>query len=148
MWRRWHEIDRMLNAIDLLQQKMNRMPADYGRFVTLPAAWEAVQVTPRTNLYDAGDHLEMRIEVPGVAREDLDVKLQGNYLEISGARKPDAPQGYTAHRVERGSSAFSRSFTLPADVDASKVEARLVNGLLTLTLPKLEAAKPKQVTIN
>ncbi len=148
MWTRWHEIDRMFNAMDLLRQGMNRVPADYGRFVTLPAAWEAVQVTPRTNLYDAGDHLEMRIEVPGMVKEDLDVKLQGNYLEISGARKSDAPEGYTAHRVERGSSAFTRSFTLPADVDASKVEARLANGLLTLTLPKLEAAMPKQITIN
>lgn len=148
MWRQWHELDRMVNAMDLLQQRVNRMPADYGRFVTLPAAWEAVQVTPRTNLYDAGDHLDMRIEVPGVAKEDLDVKLQGNYLEIRGTRRSDAPEGYTAHRVERGTSSFTRSFTLPADVDASKVEARLANGLLTLTLPKLEAAKPKQITIN
>lgn len=148
MWRQWHELDRMVNAMELLQQRVNRMPADYGRFVTLPAAWEAVQVTPRTNLYDAGDHLDMRIEVPGVAKEDLDVKLQGNYLEIRGTRRSDAPEGYTAHRVERGTSSFTRSFTLPADVDASKVEARLANGLLTLTLPKLEAAKPKQITIN
>lgn len=148
MWTRWNDIDRMFNAMDLLQQRMNRMQGEYGRLRNWPAAWEAVQTAPRTNLYDAGDHLDMKVEVPGMAKEDINIKLQGNYLEISGTRKSDAPEGYTAHRVERGTSSFTRSFTLPADVDSAKVEARLADGLLTLTLPKLEAAKPKQITIN
>lgn len=90
----------------------------------------------------------MQIEVPGIAREDLQLKIQGNYLEISGTRKSDAPEGYSAHRVERGTTSFTRSFTLPSDVDAAKVEAHLKNGLLTLTLPKEEEAKPRKITIN
>ena len=80
--------------------------------------------------------------------DDLKVKIQGNYLEISGSRKADTPEGYTAHRLERGTPSFSRSFTLPVEVDANKVSATLKNGILTLMLPKAEIAKPKQITIK
>ncbi len=148
MWMRWNDIDRMFNAMDLLQNTMNRMYAGYGRPREFPWALDVPQGGPRANLYDAGDSLEMKIEVPGLAKEDLSIKIQGNYLEISGTRKSDAPEGYSSHRVERGTASFSRSFTLPSDVDANKVDARLANGLLTLTLPKSEAAKPKQITIS
>ena len=147
MWTRWSDLDRMIHVMDLFQNRMNRLHPEYARLRTVPA-WDIAQGGPKTNLYDAGDHLEMRIEVPGVVKDDLSVKVQGNYLEISGSRKFDAPEGYTAHRIERAAKTFSRSFTLPADVDSSKVEAQMANGLLTLTLPKLEAAKPKQITIN
>ena len=148
MWTRWSDIDRMFNAMDMLQGKMNRMFPDYGRPRKFPIAWDVTQSAPRTNLYDAGDHLVMNFEVPGMSKDDLSIKIQGNYLEISGSRKSDAPEGYTVHRVERGLKTFSRSFTLPSDVDSDKVEANLANGLLTLSLPKSEAAKPKKITIN
>lgn len=148
MWTRWSDIDRMFNAMDLLQNRMNRMFPDYGKFKSFPAAWDALQGGPSTNLYDAGDHLEMKIELPSMTKDDLNIKLQGNYLEISGLRKSDSPTGYSAHRVERATSSFTRSFTLPSEVDTNKVEAQLANGLLTLTLPKSEAAKPKQIEIK
>lgn len=148
MWTRWSDIDRMFNAMDLLQNRMNRMFPDYGKSRGFPIAWDVPQSGPRTNLYDAGEHLEMKVEVPGMAKEDLNIRIQGNYLEISGSRKSDTPEGYTVHRVERGTTTFSRSFTLPSEVDSEKVEANLGNGLLTLTLPKSEAAKPKQIEIN
>lgn len=148
MWTRWSDIDRMFNAMDLLQNRMNRTFPDYGTSKRFPATWYVPESGPKTNLYDAGDHLEMKVEVPGMAKDDLNIRIQGNYLEISGAKKPDTPEGYTVHRVERNMANFSRSFTLPSDVDAEKVAANLANGLLTLTLPKSEAAKPKQITIN
>lgn len=148
MWTRWNDIDRMFNAMDLLQSKMNRIFSDFDRNRTFPAGLTMPESGPRTNLYDAGNHLEMKMEVPGIAKEDLSIKIQGNYLEISGTRKADTPEGYKAHRLERGTASFSRSFTLPADVDSSKVAASLANGLLSLTLPKAEAAKPKQIAIS
>ena len=144
---RWSEFDRMIHAMDLFQNRMNRLHPEYSRFRMIPT-WDIAQGGPKTNLYDSGDKLEMKVEVPGVDKDDLSVKVQGNYLEISGSRKSDAPEGYTAHRVERAAKTFSRSLTLPADVDTGKVEAQMANGLLSLTLPKLEAAKPKQITIN
>ena len=143
----WNDIDRMFNAIDLLQGRMNRMFPEYGRAWTLPV-WNVSQSGPRTNLYDAGDHLEMQVEVPGIIKEDLSIKVQGNYVEITGTRKSDTPKGYSAHRVERRTTSFSRSFTLPSNVNTEKVEAHLTNGVLTITLPKSEAAKLKQITIK
>jgi len=137
----------MFNAMDLLHNRINRLYPDYGRAWNFPV-WDEVQSGPRTNLYDVGDHLEMKVEVPGIAKDDLNIKVQGNYLEISGSRKSEAPEGYSAHRVECGTSTFTRSFTLPSDVDTARVEAELTNGVLVLTLPKSEAAKPKQISIN
>lgn len=146
MWTRWSDIDRMFKAMDLLHNRIKLYP-EYGRSRTFPV-WDVTQSGPRTNLYDAGDHLDMKVEVSGIAKEDINIKVQGNYLEISGSRKSDTPEGYSAHRVERGTTSFTRSFTLPSDVDTAKVEAQLTNGVLTLTLPKSEAAKPKQISIN
>ena len=147
MWMRNTDIDRFFAAMDLLQNRIGKLYPEDKRPWTLPAR-DAIQDGPRTNLYDNGEHLTMEVEVPGIAKEDLNIKIQGNYLEISGSRKNDTAEGYVAHRVERGATTFTRSFTLPSDLDTEKVEARLANGMLTLTLPKLEAAKPKQITIQ
>lgn len=148
MWTRLRDIERMFNTIDLLQNRMNRLLSDYGRTGAFPSAWGVTQAGPYTNLYDCGDHLEMQVEVPGIAREDLSIKVHGNYLEIGGSRKSAAPEGYTPQRVERGAINFTRSFTLPAEVNTAKAEAQLKNGILRLVLPKAEAAKPKQITIQ
>ncbi len=148
MLMRLNDIDQMFHAMDMLQKRLSRIPAEFGRIAPFQSGWNVPQSGPSTNLYDAGEQLEMKIEVPGIPRENLNIKIQGNYLEVSGKRESDAPEGYSAHRVERGATTFTRSFTLPADVDSTKVEARLDNGLLTLILPKSEAAKPKQITIN
>lgn len=147
MWTRLNDIDRMFGAMDLLRSRMNRMFTDYDTSYG-DYGWRIIDTHPRTNMYDNGDHFEIRAEVPGLAKDDLGIKIQGNYLEISGTRKSDAPEGYNAHRVERKAATFTRSFTLPADVDVEKVEAGLKNGILTLTMPKAEAAKPKQIEIK
>lgn len=148
MWSRWSDIDRMFNAMNLLQTRMDSLFGDYGITRPIPAAWIAAESMPKTNLYDLGDNFEVVAEMPGFAKENLNIKVQGNYLEISGTYEKDAPEGYAVHRVERGSASFNRSFTLPSDVDSEKVEATLKNGLLVLTLPKAEAAKPKQITVK
>jgi HSP20 family protein len=148
MWTRWNDIDRMFNTIDLLQSKMNQVFSNLDQSGAYPARGGALEGGPRTNLSDAGDHLLVKAEVAGIAKDDLSVRIQDNYLEIKGKRGSDVPDGYSAHRVERGEVSFTKSFTLPVSVDASKVTASLQNGILTLTLPKLEAAKPKQITIS
>lgn len=142
------EFDRLFGSMDLLRNRMNRLFADFDRLYggDLQGMWR--EDYPPANLYDFGDRLEIRAMVPGLDREDLNVKIQGNYLEINGTRKSDAPEGYEAHRVERAAVAFSRSLTLPCEVDADRVEAHLKNGMLTLVMPKPEAAKPKQIAIS
>ena len=148
MWMRDRDIDRMFGAMDLLRSRMNRVFPDFDRWYGDGSEWVAKEGYPAVNLYDTGENFELRAEIPGLGKDDINVRIQGNYLEISGTRKSDAPEGYKTHSVERGAASFSRSFTLPADVDSDKAEANLKNGVLTLKLPKAEAAKPKQITIS
>ena len=149
MWTGIGDIDRMFGAMDLLRSRMNRVFPDFTGSYDDDIGWRlAADGSPRTNLYDNGDHFVVVAEVPGIAKEDIDVKIQGNYLELSGTRKNETPEGYKIHRTETASAAFTRSFSIPADVDVDKVDASLQNGLLTLKLPKAEAAKPKQISIS
>jgi HSP20 family protein len=143
-----NEFDRMFQAMDQLHSRLNNLFQDYGLFRPAVSTWSVTETSPRTNLYDVGDRLEVKVEVPGIAKGDLNVKIQGNYLEISGSRKSDTPKGYKAHRVERGETTFTRSFTLPAEIEASRVEAALKDGILTLRLPKVEKAQPIQIAIG
>lgn len=147
MWTRINDVDRMFMAMDQLQSKMNRIFNSQSGYRPI-AGWAFTESGPRSNMYDAGDYFQLTMEMPGVSKEDVNVKLQGNYLEIKGSRKANNPDGYSAHRVERGNTSFTRSFTLPADVDSTRVEAALKDGILTLRLPKMEEAKPRQITIN
>ncbi len=148
MWTRVNDIDRMFGAMDLLRSRMNRLFSDFDRSYGGEYGWQLADGLPRTNLYDNGDRIEIKAEVPGLSKDDLNIKIQGNYLELNGSRKAEVPEGYKSHRMERGAFTFTRSFTLPSDVDAEKVEASLKDGILTLSLPKSEAAKPKQITVN
>jgi HSP20 family protein len=148
MWTRMREFDRMFQAMDLLHSRLNGIFQYYERPRLPGTLWGMSEVGPRTNMYDTGDAFEIRLEVPGVWREDLSIKLQGNYLEIKGERKAEVPDGYASHRRERGANSFTKSFTLPADIDNGKLEATLKDGVLTLVLGKAEPAKPKQITIN
>ena len=144
----WNDFNQMIGAMDIFRNRMNRLLGDFDQSNESGPGWSARDTAPRTNLCDTGDNLEITAEVPGIAKEDLSVKIQGNYLEIRGTRKPDIPQGYTVHRTERNTTSFSRSFTLPYDIDASRVEASLKEGILRLILPKSETAKPKQISIS
>ncbi len=144
MWTR--VINRGPGNIDLFRSQLNRLFSDFddsyaglGRIGT---------TTPYTNMYDTGDQFILKAEVPGMSRDELQIKIQGNYLELSGNHKAKVPEGYKTHRVERRSSIFTRSFTLASDVDVEKVEAELGDGILTLRMPKVEAAKAKQIEIK
>ena len=143
----WSDIDRMFGAMDLLRKRLESEFSYFGRPYGFETDWEIAGM-PKTNLYDSGENLELMAEVPGLNKDDLNIKIQGNYLEISGTAKSDVPEGYKAHRRERGDTTFTRSLTLPSDVDSEKVKATLTNGILTLVLPKSEAAKPRQIKIN
>lgn len=148
MWRKLNDINRMFESMDLLRSKLDTVFNDYGGSYGEDYGWKVVNGSPQTNLYESGDTFQVIAEVPGLSKDDLNIKIQGNYLELSGTRKSDAPKGYKAHRVERDTATFMRSFTLPADVDVDKIEAVLKDGLLTLVLPKAEAVKPKQISIS
>ena len=146
MFTRFSDIDRLFGTMDLIRQRLDNLYTDYNR--PYRSSWLLEDGFLRANLYQSGDAFEMRLEVPGIDKDALDIKIQGNYLEISGKREQDVPEGYKVHKTERLNGTFSRSFTLPDDVDSTRVEAKLKDGVLYLTLPKSEAAKPRQISIS
>lgn len=106
-------------------------------------------VFPPMNVSQDDNHYYLRAEIPGISLEDLSVSALRNRVTISGKREIPKEQGAVSyHRQERPEGEFSRTITLPGEVDAEKVEARYSDGVLTVNLPKAEAAKPRQITVS
>ena len=104
---------------------------------------------PAVDIFELGDDLVIRAEVPGVDREDIDIRVEENRLVIAGERKREAEFGEeNAFRLEREFGSFTRSFLLPKTVDATCITATHRNGVLELRLPKAEVAKPRKIEIN
>ena len=104
--------------------------------------------TPALDLYQSNDNLVAVIELPGMRKEDIEISLHEGMLTISGERKHQTGENEKAERSERYVGKFRRSISLPARVDASKVSASYKDGILTVTLPKAEEAKPKKIQVN
>lgn len=104
---------------------------------------------PQVNIAESEGEVAIEALVPGVDPETINVSVLRNQLTISG-NKPalDNVEEDRIHRNERGSGEFNRSFRLPAEIDADKVTAEARNGVLYLTLPKAEAAKPRRIAVN
>lgn len=105
-------------------------------------------VFPPTNVFGDKDGYFIRMEVPGVAPEALNIESHGRTLIISGKREVTTPEGASFHRHERSSGEFSRSLQLPGDLDLTKAEATCKHGMLTVRIPKKEEAKPRQIEIK
>jgi HSP20 family protein len=105
-------------------------------------------VFPPMNVSEDPDHYYVRALIPGVDAAKLDVSVVHQTIAVSGTRQTLGEQGASYHRKERAEGAFSRSVTLPESFDGARVDARYADGILTLTLPKHEAAKPRRVTVQ
>jgi HSP20 family protein len=106
-------------------------------------------VFPPLNVTQDEDNVFVRAEIPGINPEQLAISVLRNRLSIAGKREIQLEQGKVAyHRRERPEGSFSRALTLPVEIDAERVEARYADGILTLTLPKAEAAKPRQIAVR
>lgn len=105
--------------------------------------------TPALDVHEDKDGYTIRVELPGMKREEIEVSIQNDALVISGERKTETVKEDTeCHRQERYFGRFSRALTLPTAVAGDKVKANYKDGVLTVTLPKAEEAKPKQVTVS
>ncbi len=104
---------------------------------------------PPVDIFESGDNLVIRAEVPGVENDDIEVHVEDNTLVLSGKRKLEQElDENNVYRLERSYGSFVRSFRLPKTVDASKISAEYKNGVLQVTLPKAEQAKPRKVAIR
>jgi HSP20 family protein len=141
----WPSLNRWANLRDDLDTLLE-LPFLTGgaRQAQLFTGW-----TPALDLYQNNDNVVAIVELPGMRKEDIEISLQDGMLTIGGERKSENNgNGESAARTERFTGKFRRSITLPTRVDANNVNATYKDGLLTVTLPKAEEAKPKQIQVN
>jgi HSP20 family protein len=144
-WPRW-ESRSPFDELERIGRQMDRLKEGLaGGLFREPSAG----VFPLVNVTEDDDRYYVRAELPGVATGDLDISVTGKGLSISGERNILPPEeGAKYHRREREGGKFSRILDLPSQIETSKVEAQSVDGILTVVLPKSEAAKPKQITVK
>jgi len=129
---RWDPIRDLL----AIQQRLDR-------FAPGPAGW-----IPAVDLHETPDHYVVTAELPGVKREDLQIHVHDGQLTLSGVRREREAACEQYHRVERGHGSFSRTFQLPAPVDADRIVADLRDGVLTVTCPKTNEATARRIRIS
>ncbi|HMN42535.1 MAG TPA: Hsp20/alpha crystallin family protein [Phycisphaerales bacterium] len=120
-------------------------------FASPTATGGAAQAFPPLNVWEDADSLHVEAELPGFSMENLEITTLSNELTIAGSRSEAAPENATFHRRERaagGSSQFRRTLRIGVPIDADQVTARLEQGVLTVTLPKAAAAKPRKIEVK
>jgi len=140
----WPGFGRLTDLRDEIDRLFESPVAELARTSHLLSGW-----SPALDLYEDKDNLFVKAELPGMKREEIDVSLHEGSLSISGERKSE--QKYKeaeVYRTERFFGRFQRTVTLPTPVAADKVKAQYNDGILTITLPKTEEAKPKHIDVN
>jgi HSP20 family protein len=131
-----------------MQRNLNSLfEGNYGKTANEETALNAW--TPTVDIYEDQDAFLLKLELPEVNKDDIKVSLNENVLSISGERhfeNEDKRDSY--HRIERSYGQFYRSFTLPPNVNTESINAEYKDGMLRLTLPKKEEAKPKAISVN
>ena len=144
---RWETPFRDLAA---LRDRMDRIFSDtpvqpWGTDEGLTASLWA----PPVDVFESGDNIVLKADLPGLSQNDVEISVEGSTLTINGERKKETQteeKGY--YRMERHYGTFTRSFTLPATVDPNRIDATFTQGVLTVTLPKREESKPKQIKVT
>ena len=113
------------------------------RAETRPRDW-----APAVDISEVGDNVEVRAEIPGVSEEDVHVSVTDHVLTLRGEKKQDSSEERGSYyRVERDYGSFQRTFALPKDFQTENITATFKNGVLTVSIPKAEEAKPKEIEI-
>jgi HSP20 family protein len=104
---------------------------------------------PAVDIYETDDKVVLKAELPGLKKEDIDIQIRDNTLTLKGEKKFEKEvKEENYHRVERAYGSFQRSFTLPSTIKQEGIEASFKDGVLEISLPKVEEAKPKQIKIQ
>ena len=134
--------------LNTLQNRVNSLFQNYGRS-NQEELTTSGSFVPAVDVYDDEHKVILKLEVPGVKQEDLDVQVENQTLTVRGQRtfeKEEKEENF--QRIERRYGSFSRSFTLPNTIDTQSVKADYENGILKIELAKREEAKPKQIKVN
>jgi HSP20 family protein len=128
----------------LLQNRLNRLFEPFAEETFPLTTW-----VPACDIYETAREIVVKAELPGLKKEEVLVSIENNVLMIRGERKfEEEVKRENFHRVERTYGEFLRSFTLPSFIDANNILAEFKDGLLVVTLPKREEAKPKQIEVK
>ena len=129
---RWDPIRDLL----AIQQRLDR-------YAPGPTGW-----TPDVDILETSNQYIVIAEVPGMTRDELDIRVHEGRLTIAGERRERTQQCEQYHRVERGHGTFSRTFHLPVDIDGDRVTADLRNGVLTVTCPKAADGAARRIEVS
>ncbi len=136
--------------LESFQRRMNRLFEDeFGRAPAKENELYACDWTPSVDIFEDKENVVLTAEVPGLSKEEIDIQVSDNQLTIRGERKmehEESKEGY--RRVERCYGTFSRSFNLPDTIDQENIQAAYEEGVLKVTLPKMEKAKPRQIDVD
>jgi HSP20 family protein len=146
-WEPFRDLHHEMRQMRRLQRAMDRVFGHWG--IELPE-WPAPAVAyPPVNLWEDDDFVYAEAELPGLKLPNLEITVTAdNQLNLKGKREPAAPEKVEWHRQECPFGSFVRTIGLPVRVDASKVEARLENGVLTVKMAKSPAARPKKIPVK
>jgi len=130
--------------------RINRMLNDiFADFDGALQNGNAATWVPAVDVVEQADAIRIAAELPGVKPEDVKISVEGNVLSVQGTkRQASEEQTERVHRYERTYGSFARTFTLPATVDTAQIKAAYDTGVLTVTLPKAELAKPRQIAVQ
>jgi HSP20 family protein len=127
---------------------LNRIQREFEKSYFGPRARPA-DFAPPVDVHEDADSLVLRAELPGVKREDVEVSIDSNVLTLKGERKLEKEEeGRRYHRVERAYGTFVRQFQLPSNIDATSIDAKLSDGILTLRLHKKAELKPRKIDVK
>jgi HSP20 family protein len=140
----WHGFGRLSNLRDEIDRLFEAPLTELAKTSQLFSGW-----TPALDVFEDKDTVVVKAEVPGMKKEDIEISLHDGSLSISGERKGERnSEDAEVYRAERFFGRFQRTVMLPSPVNADKVKAQYKDGILTVTLPKTEEAKPKHIDVN
>lgn len=140
----WTGFGRLTDLRDEIDRLFEAPLAELTRSSHLLSGW-----TPALDMHEDKDNLYVRLELPGMKKEDIELSLHDGSLSIAGERKgEEKSKDAEVYRAERFFGRFQRTITLPTAVAVDKVKAQYADGVLTVTLPKAEEAKPKRIDVK
>ena len=135
--------------VNSLQRRLNSLFDDYSRQQGEGSALTMGSFVPAVDIYEDENKVSLKLEVPGVPQEELDVQVENSTLTVRGERKLDHEEREeNFHRIERRYGSFTRSFTLPSTVDTGSIKAGYDNGVLRIDLTKKAETKPRQIKVS
>jgi HSP20 family protein len=120
----------------------------FFRFPVFQEEMQGSTWTPAVDVLEEKDHILVKVEAPGLDEKDLKVTFEDGLLTVTGERQFERREDRNYHRIERAYGSFTRTFSLPRSVDAAQIVAEYHNGVLEISIPKKEEARPKQIAIN